>query len=279
MTKYLFFDIDGTLTDSDHGEQWPSQSTLDALKQAQENGHKCLICSGRHYAGLHQYDALDMDGIVFSDGGGVVLRDGEMILTPIPDELVAKLIREVPDRYHGELILSSVHHMYASAQEYRYMSEVVRQISEADGVDMSVSMKKMGLLPLSEYSGEAVLEIDVGFPSQETEDVFAAELDPGLDFISTTASYGRDERTSGEVTAKGVNKGTGIEKAVRYMDGSMQDTYGFGDSMNDASMIKACAAGIAMGNAVDELKQLADYVTGDIRDDGLADAMRHFGLI
>ena len=58
----------------------------------------------------------------------------------------------------------------------------------------------------------------------------------------------------------------------------LSDTYAFGDGINDLSMIEAAGHGIAMGNAVPEVKAAAEYVTADITADGVALAMQHYGL-
>ena len=58
----------------------------------------------------------------------------------------------------------------------------------------------------------------------------------------------------------------------------MADTYGFGDSLNDLEMIKECSHGIVMGNGQDEVKALAEFVTTNVDEDGIANALRHFGL-
>ena len=81
------------------------------------------------------------------------------------------------------------------------------------------------------------------------------------------------------MTLAGVTKGDGIRKAVEMLGGDMKNTYGFGDSMNDASMLEACAVGVCMGNGADELKALADYVTDDINACGLSNAFKKFGII
>ena len=75
MNKFLFFDIDGTLTDSDHGIQWPSESTLAAIRKAQAAGSRCLICSGRNLGGLKQYLALNMTAISSVTAAGSISRD------------------------------------------------------------------------------------------------------------------------------------------------------------------------------------------------------------
>ena len=53
----------------------------------------------------------------------------------------------------------------------------------------------------------------------------------------------------------------------------------FGDGGNDIEMLRHVAIGIAMGNAGDDVKAAADYVTDDIDDNGVANALRHFGVI
>ena len=56
-------------------------------------------------------------------------------------------------------------------------------------------------------------------------------------------------------------------------------TFGFGDSGNDLGMLAAVETAVAMGNAMPEVKALADYVTDDVAHDGTVTAMQHFGLI
>jgi hydroxymethylpyrimidine pyrophosphatase-like HAD family hydrolase len=59
----------------------------------------------------------------------------------------------------------------------------------------------------------------------------------------------------------------------------LNETMAFGDGQNDIDMIRFVGTGISMGNGIDALKKAADYVTTDIDDDGIANGLRHFGLI
>ncbi len=59
----------------------------------------------------------------------------------------------------------------------------------------------------------------------------------------------------------------------------MEDAMALGDSMNDYEMVKAAGMGVAMGNAHDKLKAVADYVTFDVDDAGLFHAMKYYKLI
>ena len=268
----LFFDIDGTLVDST-STGTVSAEVLDAINQAKKNGYACLISSGRSLAGLSQYRKIGMDGFVFSDGAGILLEGSEeMILTPMPEEQVRKFIRQA-EEFSGELFMSSLYTSYATEEEYRVLKEWETMLS-ADGPKAD-----LGLHRLSEWNGEPVLESDIFFPSPAAEEAWLKVKDPSLEYVSTTASYGSGGGTSGELTCRGITKGSGARKAARMLGCDMNNTYAFGDSMNDASLLKTCAYGIAMGNAAEELKQLADCVTADINDHGIVKAMKHFGII
>ena len=84
---------------------------------------------------------------------------------------------------------------------------------------------------------------------------------------------------SGEVSEIGMHKGVGIETAIRYYGADMADTIGIGDGENDMGMLRACAVGSAMGNATPILKEIADYETSAVDEDGIKNAFMHYGLI
>jgi hydroxymethylpyrimidine pyrophosphatase-like HAD family hydrolase len=56
-------------------------------------------------------------------------------------------------------------------------------------------------------------------------------------------------------------------------------TMAFGDGGNDSTMVRRAGIGVAMGNAIDELKAEADYITASVDDEGVRKALQHFGLI
>ncbi len=72
----------------------------------------------------------------------------------------------------------------------------------------------------------------------------------------------------------------GVARALEYLGrAGNARTFGFGDSGNDLGMLAAVETAVAMGNAMPEVKAVADYVTDDVARDGTVTAMRHFGLI
>ena len=63
------------------------------------------------------------------------------------------------------------------------------------------------------------------------------------------------------------------------LDININETMAFGDSENDKEMLKVVSIGVAMGNAIEELKQVSDFVTKDLYDDGIDYALRKYGVI
>lgn len=88
----------------------------------------------------------------------------------------------------------------------------------------------------------------------------------------------RAQQANRELSPKGIDKG--VARALEYLGRAGNErTFGFGDSGNDLGMLAAVETAVAMGNAMPEVKAVADYVTDDVARDGTVTAMRHFGLI
>ncbi len=80
-------------------------------------------------------------------------------------------------------------------------------------------------------------------------------------------------------SAKGADKGEGIITMATHFGIDPQFTIAFGDGGNDTPMIKAAGIGVAMGNALESLKNEVNHTTTSVDDDGVLNALRHFGLI
>jgi hydroxymethylpyrimidine pyrophosphatase-like HAD family hydrolase len=112
-------------------------------------------------------------------------------------------------------------------------------------------------------------------------DIHKAELEDEFgDFfrIGIWNIFGKG-RDFGDFTQKHVNKASAIAILLDKLSLNRDDTFAFGDSFNDIEMLQYCQTGIAMGNAADDLKAVADYVTSDVSDKGIFNAFKQFGLI
>ena len=277
MKGILFFDIDGTLVNSHETEKVEPEVEA-AVMQAKKNGYLCLLSTGRNIGGIKDYIDL-MDGAVFCDGAGFLYEGKVYDLKPIREELLKELQVQVLEQYHGSLIMWGNYDFYASDRQFDEWTAMAEQRRKERGEDTEEDMIQLYMKRLDAYNGEPITELDIFLPDEETEKQFMRTLNPDLAYISTSASYGRDGNTCGEVTAAGCSKGNGAIEAAKRFGVDIKDTYAFGDSMNDASIIQACGTGIVMGNGADELKAMADYVTDDIEEHGLVNAMKHFGII
>ena len=77
-----------------------------------------------------------------------------------------------------------------------------------------------------------------------------------------------------DIVPKGINKASGVSFLLKHLNKDISDVVAIGDSMNDYELIKQAGLGIAVGNARDEVKAIADYVAPDIADHGIADAIK-----
>ena len=79
-----------------------------------------------------------------------------------------------------------------------------------------------------------------------------------------------------EISKAGVTKSTGLKALTEYLGVTMEQTMAVGDSENDYSMINAAGLGVAMGNASDDIKAIADYITTFNEEDGVGEAIKKF---
>ena len=99
-------------------------------------------------------------------------------------------------------------------------------------------------------------------------------------FVYAVHSYGNSTACfNGEIIPRGIDKGRGMELVCRYYDAGLQDTIAFGDSMNDLEMMQAAGISVAMGNACQTLKDMADTVCEEVWKDGIYHEFCRLGLI
>ena len=99
------------------------------------------------------------------------------------------------------------------------------------------------------------------------------------DFYMVKASWGVENTEAGEISNFGINKATAIHFLLDYLNFEEVETYGFGDSMNDIEMFNCVNHSIAMGNSRHGVKELAEFVTKDVLDDGIEFALKQYKLI
>ena len=259
--KYFFFDIDGTLvvhtmgTAGKFGSYVP-ESTVEALRLLREKGHFTAIATGRSRAMAQQYfDELGFTSMVHDGGNGLTVEGRFLGIEPLPKDLCVELSHECEEKGFAWAVQPD-DGMMRIAPDERF-GEVAKDSYMDTRVVPSITVEGC----------EKIFKMYIACTEEEEKELPAFSKLPHIRYHK---SYTFIEPT---------DKSRGIRRMVEMLGGDVSDIVVFGDGGNDLSMFCDEWTGIAMGNAVPELKAKADYVTDACDKDGIFNACRHFGWI
>ena len=268
MGKVLFFDVDGTL--SDFTGSMPA-SAEEGLRLARANGHKVIICTGRSTYQIAPFLRSVSDGLVASTG--CYVSSGEKVVYEhfMPMETICRVL---------EVMKPTGAAVNGQGEDGLVLSPLGLQRME-ERLKNALPWRRQTLLSnykLSEdpedYRG---IKKFVYNGSSLTVEQIAEQLGDICDV--TASSFSEDDIGGGEITCRGINKATGMQRYLDTVGVKREDSFAFGDGPNDFEMLDFAGVGIAMGSGREELKRRADYVTTDLQDDGIYNALKHFNLI
>ena len=273
--KVLFFDIDGTLLD--HSGRMPL-SAKRAIKQAKENGHRLILCSGRSKCAVEQLmKRFDFDGCICSAGAYVEYHGqvvNQCLLTDVQTEELITFF-EKTEAVYG---LQCCDYM-ACPESFRSAYEKSFPPKESTNDEDGEVFDDIGKTVVFVEDIRTTTGVEKAFYYGANVGVIQAGKMLEKDFEVRPASYNMPDGNNGEVSLNGVTKSYGMQKLLDFLQVDKRDTVAFGDGYNDLEMLEFVKIGVAMGNGVEELKQLADHVTDAVDQDGLAKALEYLGLI
>lgn len=270
--KIIFLDIDGTLIDY---TQQLSQSTREALHLAQTRGHKLLIASGRSKPSIYPWLLnLGFDGMIAGEGAYAEFGGQIMIESAIPEAQISRLFAYLDDKKIG-FYEESNSGLYGNRY---FLDETARSFGVSKAVAAENLQKAFPGLTFDNHNyhldvNKVSFVMKPSINKAELEEAFGDYFRVG---IWNIFGKGRD---FGDFTQKHVTKATAVAVLLDRLNLKREDTFAFGDAVNDLEILQYCQTGVAMGNASDELKAVADYVTSNVSDDGIFNAFEHFGLI
>lgn len=260
MKKMVAFDFDKTLYD--HKALEIPASARRALRELRERGQLIVLATGRDMSTHYSRPFLDLvnaDARVEQNGAKVV-ADGKVLFEHFIDRA---LLRRMLDYAEETGIGFGV---TIEDEDYYINPERIRE----------AEMKRWGQCGRQFKDAWALLDKKirtVNFIGTEEEARAMERTFPTLQLRMFSVNYGAD------IIEKGISKAEGLKKLCAYYGLEMRDVYAFGDSFNDSEMLEEAGVGIAMGNAKEELKAIADYVTSPIDEDGIWNACKHFQLV
>jgi Cof subfamily protein (haloacid dehalogenase superfamily) len=268
MKKLIVSDIDGTLLKND---KTISKVTQDTIFSYIEEGHIFAIATGRmHGAGKIITKTLDYDGFLISCNGAVVkhLKTGEVIQAIELPKSTARSVVEICKKHDVYFHLYDIEAIYAERNEHlaKTYAEGMSHLSPEFRFDV---LFKENLLEWVDQV--SIYKIGLYSENPETFKRVMDEINT-LTGVQTCKSL----TTSFDVMAEGVSKATGIEAIRAHYEIPIQDVIALGDNENDMDMILYAGVGVAMENATDELKAVADFVTKSNEEDGLVYALERF---
>lgn len=241
MPKYkvLAIDLDDTLltndkTVTDENKKW--------IKHATENGITVVISTGRGYHNMkHIREELDLNmPMVLVNGGEAWDATVKIINRDIIDQNDLKFISGLTEKYDTDF------------WAYGINSFIRKPDWKKEMVDEACTQFVI------RHENPTILQ-------SIKEEV--ARRDHNLEVTSSSA-------INVEFTRKGVSKASALQTVCAHLGLTMQDVMAIGDNYNDIQMIKNVGLGIAMGNAIEELKDIADDITGTIEESGVAQAIK-----
>lgn len=256
--KAVFFDVDGTLLSFKTHEV--PQSTIEAIKQLQKKGIKTIVSTGRSINSIDHIKFLDFDGYITFNGGYCLTNTYEVLFKETID---SKDIQSVLN-YAKEKPLSF---SFMSEQEIT-IHDVTPEIA---GMYAHLNLPVPKLVDMETVDTSSILQTNI-FLGPDEEKHFMETVMPNSLASRWTPLFA-------DVNPKGLSKKVGIDIFCKHFGIELQNTMAFGDGGNDITMLKHVQVGVAMGNANPEVKDIADYITDDVDNNGIWNALKYFDVL
>ena len=254
--KIAFFDIDGTLVDPATGKISPK--TVEALQRLEEKGIRRVIVTGRPPASLPDFGPLRFDAMA-TFNGCLCYTENEIIYdAPIAPGEVRQVLQNAT-ALGRPISLAGKDRLVANGWE-----EDLADYYRLAGLELTQSPD------FDQALDENVYQIMLSYRPGEDEAILQ-----GTDHLKIALSW---DRAADVIPAVG-GKGAAIGQILRYFGLDASQAMAFGDNHNDLEMISAVGCGVAMGNAAQALKDIADEICGPVSQDGIYHYCLEKGLI
>lgn len=266
--KLIALDMDGTVLDPQHNITPAVQS---AIVEAAARGVKVVLTSGRPYIGMKKYiEQLGLNKAgqyCISYNGALVqsAQDGNTLLETslgLADyQLFEQLARQLKVHFQG----LTRHHLYTSNQDIS-----AHTVHEVEMTGIPLRYRAIDDIP-SDLHFMKLMMVDDPINLDRAIAAIPAELYHRYTLVKSSDHYL-------EILDKKANKGAAVQQLAAKLSIKADQVMAVGDHENDISMIIWAGYGVAMGNAIEKLRQQAEYQTSGNDQDGVAVAIKRFVL-
>lgn len=260
--KLIFFDIDGTIIDE---KGYIPPSTVRAIRTAQERGILCVINTGRPYSHIDPaVKAIGFDAYICSCGQHLVRGDQVVAHVEFESGLCRQIV-ELTRQCRLDVV-------------YEAERGIWFDMAHDDEPEAVVATRNQFI----RYGFDVCQSVDApGFCFDKLCAFVRSDSDLSrfLAFIERHGSVIYREGGMLEIVRRGYSKEIGLKRMIDLLGIQLENCFAIGDSTNDLPMLRSVPHGIAMGNAPDEIKAAAEYVTASLHEDGIAHALAHYGLV
>ena len=255
--RMIFFDIDGTLLN--HNKSLPA-STKKAISRLKELGHELAIATGRapfmfedlrNELGIHTYVSFN---------GQYVVYNGKPVYTNPLDKKELLSLTDYAFERNNPLIYEHHDKMYANIEDHPYIKEGIG----------SLKISHQPIFDPKFYRENEIYQ-SLLFCTAEEEEAYREKFSK-FEFV-------RWHEFSMDVLPTGGSKAIGIKALIQTLGIPMDYVYAFGDGLNDIEMLTFVKNSVAMGDAVDQVKKAAKYVTKPVDEDGILRGLELVGLL
>lgn len=282
MIRIIASDMDGTLLDED---RVISKKTIKAINDANKAGIEFIVSSGRSIAEAKPLvtDLVEQPAFITINGAQVFDKLGKEVLKiPIPHDIVVKCSQIlIQNKIYFDLITDNGIYSKDRPSKLKHEAYIFKdlnpKISDEEAMEKSKAQCKLfntHFVPdfhdiIEDPSINVLKILGQDFIGNQDVGAIAKQVAKVENRISITSSVPSDI----EINNVKAQKGSALKAFADYQGVPMSEVMAIGDNLNDASMIKIAGYGVAMGNAVPEIKKMANFTTTDNAHDGVGNAI------
>lgn len=276
--KLIFLDADGTLF---HHEGYIPDSAIKACIQAQKNGNKVILCTGRQRIEIFgPMLEIDYDAIIAGSGATIECEHKiveENALTKEESQYLSNYLlkNNIPANFESSTGIYAT--QYTKDTMLKMVEEQCAGKTEEEKAKHGLTILTSQITVVDNIKDLIYNKVSVIDNGKTPYKKIQQDLSDKYDVIPVTfAPLGKE---SGEITSYHINKATGMDAVIKYFNANIKDTIAIGDGFNDIPMFEKAYLSIAMGNAPQEIKDKANMITTSLDDDGIYHAFKELNLI